>query len=384
MLSGNMEQTKGRTYAFLSFFAEFADAADPVPHDTLEPIERIARAALVAKADRDAAMAKLMTGPTESWNSWLFGALLDAACDVLAVVGVYGKEAWNMMNLQLLVMRIAGSALGKLFAGVIGSNSLVCLVILLVEVAISLFSLLSLSTGLGAPVAAALAVFASSALSKSGSNCPSILSFLRPLIYNVAQFVQPILGKDSWNFDDIRHAINTQLPDWNSLYILGPGIAYSTVDAVATSVLRSRVHKHLVCFIRVGVHLAFAYSAELAGGSVAAFADNYRKHIVPSELRIAIAHASADAESKKKGANEQPKPEAHEQPKPEANDKQNGAGTNSPPPPRPPPPENEFTRWFREKNGNPSDEDIKNSFFERTTWSGSAKKQHDEYTRARQ
>ena len=42
------EQSKGRTYAFLSFFAEFADAADPVPHDTLEPIERIARAALVA------------------------------------------------------------------------------------------------------------------------------------------------------------------------------------------------------------------------------------------------------------------------------------------------------------------------------------------------
>lgn len=292
MLYGNMEQTKGRTYAFLSFFAEFADAADPVPHDTLEPIERIARAALVAKADRAAAMAKLMTGPTESWNSWLFGALLDAACDVLAVVGVYGKEAWNMMNWQVLVANLLGSEAGKLFARVIGANKLVCLVILLVEISITVMSIISATAVITGPVSAALVVLASSALHKAGSNCPSIMAYLGPLVHSVAAFVSTA-GKESKDFAIAWAKIKGQL-NMKRLGGMGALIAYSTVDAVAVGVLKSIFPKHVVCLAKVCVHFAVASTLRSNTIGQSELASEYELNIVPHALRIGIAHGPKD------------------------------------------------------------------------------------------
>jgi hypothetical protein len=297
MLYGNMEQTKGRTYAFLSFFAEFADAADPVPHDTLEPIERIARAALVAKADRAAAMAKLMTGPTESWGAYFLGLLADIVCDVIAVVGVYGTTVLDMANLQLLVVSVLGSEMGKLLASVIGSNTVMCFVILVVEVAISVSSIFLATTGIGAPMAAA-AVFASSALSKAGSNCTSIMSYLGPLFYPLAKLAHSSIG--DMDLTKIYTKVTEGL-GWNSLAELAPLAAFTAVDVIAVPLIKQAAHKNLVCILRVGVHLLIAHS--IIEGRDANFAREYRQLILPAALRIAYAHISSESGSKNGAGN---------------------------------------------------------------------------------
>jgi hypothetical protein len=282
MLYGNIEQTKGRTYAFLSFFAEFADAADPVPHDTLEPIERIARAALVAKADRDAAMAKLMTGPTESWNSWLFGIVMQAACDVTAFIYVYGSQVL-LDNIVLFLTRVLASEFGKFLSSIIGDNATWCAALLLVEISLAVVSLVAAAGGVvGLSVALALAG-ATAMVEGMSSRCSfGIMRLLRPIIEQFSLLFMDAAGSKG-GLSAVVHAAVDRISGMltaDGLLRMTGGALFVAVDAAITPLIAGHSFR---CFARMFVHMAVGYT-------IGSFDPNsrYIENLIPVSMRLPI------------------------------------------------------------------------------------------------
>jgi hypothetical protein len=308
----NREKSGDTMAAFLVFFASVARHDDPVAADTLSPIECIARAALVAhehdEEKRRKAMELLVKQKAYSVQDEMSAWFVDIVCDVITFWGVFGYEAYRLVDyVVFLLARATGTGIGRFLSACLGDNAYMCLVIVILDLLVAVGTVLApFMLGFSG---AAIAVAVSSATGEAKARCKSnALDWLLGSLSNqMIRIVSTLLQKVAFskNVDEIVAAA-TRMLELKSIWYLGTSIVLSELFSKLDGLVKREIDKRLsalvgrifACFVRLAAHFAISQlietmmSPELGG--------MYRRMLVPKWMNIAVMGAeSAKAEEQR-------------------------------------------------------------------------------------
>jgi hypothetical protein len=298
---------------FLVFFASVARHDDPVAAETLLPIECIARAALVAhehdEEKRRKAMELLAQQKSDSVQGELTAWLVDIVCDVITFGGVFGYEAYRLVDyVVFLLARAMGTGIGRILSACLGDNAYMCLAIVILDLLVAVGTVLApFMLGFSG---AAIAVAVSSATGEAKARCKSsALDWLLGSLSNqMVRIVSTLLQKVAFSKDvDEIVAAATSMLELKNIWNLGASIVLSELFSQMDGFVKREINKRLnslggrlaACFVRLAVHYAISKAIETMMNTE--LGGMYRRMLVPKWMNIAVMGAeSAKAEEQRK------------------------------------------------------------------------------------
>ena len=309
---GNRKARGDAMAPFLAFFASVARHDDPVATETLLPIECIARAALVAhehnEEKRRKAMALLAKQKSYSVQDEMTAWLVDIVCDVITFGGVFGYEAYRLVDyVVFLLARAMGTGIGRILSACLGENATMCFAIVILDLVVTVGTVLApFMLGFSG---AAIAVAVSSATGEAKARCKSnALDWLLGSLSNqMIRIVSTLLQKVAFskNVDEIVAAA-TRMLELKNLWNLGTSIVFSELFSQMDGFVKREINKRFdsfggrlaACVARLAVHFAMSTAIEAMSPELGGM---YRRMLVPKWMNIAVMGAeSAKAEEQRK------------------------------------------------------------------------------------
>ena len=309
---GNRKARGDAMAPFLAFFASVARHDDPVATETLLPIECIARAALVAhehnEEKRRKAMALLAKQKSYSVQHEMTAWLVDIVCDVITFGGVFGYEAYRLVDyVVFLLARAMGTGIGRILSACLGENATMCFAIVILDLVVTVGTVLApFMLGFSG---AAIAVAVSSATGEAKARCKSnALDWLLGSLSNqMIRIVSTLLQKVAFskNVDEIVAAA-TRMLELKNIWNLGTSIVFSELFSQMDGFVKREINKRFdsfggrlaACVARLAVHFAMSKAIEAMSPELGGM---YRRMLVPKWMNIAVMGAeSAKAEEQRK------------------------------------------------------------------------------------